>query len=390
MSSAQMHGAPRPAILRLIPPPGRVVGLRYIWVMPFDQRAEPVIHTTVRPYRAVGLWLFAMCGMILVMVVLGGATRLTGSGLSIMEWAPIMGTLPPLGDAEWQRLFKLYQRIPQYELLHAGFGIDGFKQIFWLEWTHRLWGRLIGLAFAVPLFWFAVRRQLPPGLWPRLLGLLVLGGLQGAVGWFMVASGFEADSTAVSPWRLVMHLALALSLYAALLWTALDVWRSGRPRPAASAFVGRASAWLVGAVALTIVAGGFVAGLKAGLTYNTFPLMDGHLVPRGYSVLQPWARNLFENVAAVQFDHRLLASLTATLALALAAWGLLQRPRGPVRAALLALAVVVVVQYALGVTTLLWVVPVGLATAHQATAVLLLTAALVLRHLTRAPSSQVS
>jgi cytochrome c oxidase assembly protein subunit 15 len=348
--------------------------------MPFDARDAASV-TRARP-RAVAIWLFAMSFMIWVMVVLGGATRLTGSGLSIMEWAPIMGALPPWSAAEWQRLFALYQQIPQYQLLHDGFGLDGFKHIFWLEWTHRLWGRLMGLAFAVPLAVFWIRGWLPKGLWMRLLGLLVLGGLQGAVGWFMVASGFEADSTAVSPYRLVAHLVLALSLYSAIFWTALTLYR-GPARGTHHAVLRPVSAALVGLVGLTIVAGGFVAGLKAGFTYNTFPLMDGHLVPSGYAALQPWARNLFENIPAVQFDHRLLASVTALLAALVALW-FLPRTRGAARTALLALGGLVLVQYVLGVTTLLWAVPVGLATAHQATAVLLLSAALALRHTQRA------
>ena len=357
--------------------------------MPFDVPASAARTrlAATADHRTVAIWLFVMCGMILVMVALGGATRLTGSGLSIMEWAPIMGALPPTSDAEWQRLFALYEKIPQYSLVNAGFGIEGFKNIFWLEWTHRLWGRLMGVAFALPLIWFAVRRQLPKGLWLRLVGLFVLGGLQGAVGWFMVASGFEADTTAVSPYRLVAHLVLALTLYSALLWTALGVWRLGEGAvDAGPGWLRRLSTLLVVMVSLTIVAGGFVAGLKAGLIYNSFPLMDGHLVPDGYAALTPWLRNLTENIPAVQFDHRLMATLTAILALATAAIGLLSGTSRRIRPALLALAGVVCVQYVLGVSTLLWVVPVGLATAHQATAVLLLTAALVLRHTLR-PSS---
>ena len=164
--------------------------------MPFDDAGTSAAQDgAARDRRAVALWLFGMCGMIWVMVALGGATRLTGSGLSIMEWAPLRGALPPLSDAEWQRLYALYQSIPQYELVNKGFGLDGFKRIFWLEWSHRLWGRLIGLAYALPLAWFWLRGRIPAGYKPRLLLLLVLGGLQGAVGWFMVASGFEADRT---------------------------------------------------------------------------------------------------------------------------------------------------------------------------------------------------
>ena len=328
-------------------------------------------------------WLFVICGMLLVMIVLGGTTRLTGSGLSIMEWAPIMGALPPLSDAEWQRLFKLYQAIPQYELINQGFGLAGFKHIFWLEWSHRVWGPLIGLAFAGPLVVFMVRGAIRRKLWLRLAAFLVLGGLQGAVGWFMVASGFAADSTAVSAYRLVAHLALALALYAAILWTGLGVLRPGPRRlTTGPAFRVLLTACCV-LVGLTILAGGFVAGLHAGLIYNDFPLMGDGLVPQDYATMHPFLRNLTENVAAVQFDHRLLATGTAALVLATVSVGLNSPLPRQVRQAAGVMGVAVLAQYTLGVCTLLWVVPVDLAVAHQATAVLLLTAALVALHLDR-------
>ena len=247
--------------------------------------------------------------MLLVMVALGGATRLTGSGLSIMEWAPLMGTLPPLSEAEWQRLYALYQQVPQYSLVNQGFGIEGFKGIFWLEWTHRLWGRLIGIAFLLPLIWFAVRGAIDGRLARRLGLLFLLGGLQGAIGWFMVASGFAADSTAVSPYRLVVHLTMALVLYSVIFWTALGLWRDAAParvQPAPPA-LRRLSVAVLHLVALTVLAGGFVAGMRAGLTYNTFPLMDDRVVPEGYWAM-PGLRNLAENIPAVQFNHRLLAT----------------------------------------------------------------------------------
>lgn len=362
--------------------------------MPFDNVARgggPVASPVRRGQKPVAVWLFAVCAMILVMVALGGATRLTGSGLSIMEWAPLRGALPPLSEAEWQRLYALYQQIPQYELVNKGFGLEGFKGIFWLEWLHRFWGRLLGVAFLVPLVWFSLRGQIGRRLLPRLALFFVLGGLQGAIGWFMVASGFAPDSTAVSPYRLVVHLGLALVLYAAVLWTALDLWRQDAPRPAPASpsplGPRRVLRPMLGAtcalVGLTILAGGFVAGLKAGLTYNTFPLMDGRLVPEGYAAAQPWWRNLTENVAAVQFNHRLLATLTAGFALATAAVGLRAGATRPVRLAVLALGAAVAVQYVLGVATLLLVVPVALGTAHQTGAVLVLTAALVALHLQR-------
>ena len=364
--------------------------------MPFDVDQTTFGRAALRAQRdrvGVAVWLSVLCGMILVMVTLGGATRLTGSGLSIMEWAPLRGTLPPLSEREWERLYALYQQIPQYALINHGFGLEGFKGIFWLEWAHRLWGRLMGLAFAGPLLWFVWRGAIGRKLAWRLAGLLVLGGLQGAVGWFMVASGFATDSTAVSPYRLVVHLSLALTLYTAILWTALSIWQDIREAPslALPARLPRLLGCVCGAVALTIVAGGFVAGLKAGLTYNTYPLMDGRIVPDGYAALVPYWRNWTENVAAVQFNHRLLATITALGTLAVAAWGLRQvwlrhgwsRQSG-IQVALIALGGAVLAQYALGVATLLWVVPVTLGTLHQTMAVLVLTAAIIAFHTARA------
>ena len=260
--------------------------------------------------RPVALWLFGICFMLLVMVAIGGITRLTGSGLSIMEWRPVSGIVPPLSHAAWDHLFALYRTIPQYRLRNAGMTLAGFKHIFWLEWLHRLWGRLLGIVFFVPLVWFALTRRIPRALLPRLVLIFVLGFLQGAIGWFMVASGFMAGSTSVSAYRLVAHLSLALLLYAAILWTALSLWHP----PAATtdgAWLRRLSLLVVALVSCTIVAGGFMAGLHAGLTYNTFPLMDGRLLPAGYAAL-PFPRDWFENIAAVQFDHRLLATLTCS------------------------------------------------------------------------------
>ena len=331
--------------------------------------------------RPVAIWLFGICAMIFVMVVLGGTTRLTGSGLSIMEWHPVAGILPPLTRADWEKLFALYKQIPQYALLHQGMTLSGFKQIFWLEFFHRLWGRLIGVVFLLPFLWFAVRRQLPRGLWKWLAVFFILGGVQGGIGWFMVASGFMAGSIAVEAWRLVLHLSFALMLYSAILWTALNLWQ---PRPVVS-IEGRTtrllSLALLVLVPLTIVAGGFMAGLHAGLTYNTFPLMDGQLFPRGYFAV-PLPRGWVENITAVQFDHRLLATLTAVTALATVGVGLARGPRAA-RPALWALAAMVSVQYALGVATLLYRVPVPVAASHQACAVLLLTVTLVLVHALR-------
>jgi cytochrome c oxidase assembly protein subunit 15 len=353
--------------------------------MPFDDRTFPSAEAALfrRNRRRVAFWLLAVAYMIWGMVVLGGATRLTGSGLSIMEWAPLTGALPPLSHAEWQRLFAEYKTIPQYSLLHPGMDLNGFKDIFWLEWAHRAWGRLIGVVFLLPLVWFTATGAIERRLVPRLFALFALGGLQGAAGWFMVSSGFFPDSTAVSPYRLVIHLSLALCLFAAILWTALATLEPVPLSIPGAGHVRRLCQASCAMVALTIVAGGFTAGLHAGLTYNTFPLMDGHIIPSGYAALHPALLNLTENVTAVQFNHRLLASLTAlTMIIAVLAGLRTPLPRNA-RLAVLAMGAVVLAQYTLGVATLLSVVAVPLAVAHQGTAVLLLAASLTATHTLR-------
>ncbi len=354
--------------------------------MPFDVREFPagdVLREQDRNRRLISLWLFTLAFMIVVMVGLGGATRLTGSGLSIMEWAPIAGALPPLSHRAWEQLFALYKTIPQYKLLNPDMDLAGFQHIFWLEYTHRLWGRLMGAVLILPLAWFAWRRAISRGLALRLLGLFALGGLQGAVGWFMVASGFEKDATAVSPLRLVLHLLLALALYAGVLWTALSV-RRPRPRPGAPAGLRRLVAACAVLLTVTIAAGGLVAGTHAGFDYNTFPLMDGRLVPVSYGAMHPFLRNLVANIAAVQFDHRLLATLTAVLLAGTVALGFAARPPRAVAQALAATGALLLLQYALGVATLLTIVAIPLAVAHQVNAALLLGAVLVTLHQLRA------
>jgi cytochrome c oxidase assembly protein subunit 15 len=351
--------------------------------MPFDSpTADP--HAA-NASRAVARWLLLVAALVWVMVALGGATRLTGSGLSIMEWAPLSGALPPLSDAEWNRLYDLYRTIPQYQLVNQGFGLEGFKQIFWLEWIHRFWGRLIGLVYVAGLAWFWLRGRIPAGYRGRLLLLLALGGLQGAVGWFMVASGFEADRTAVSPYRLVIHLGLAFLLFGVLVWTAMTLLRpqpEAKPVPPSLRRLVHATA---GLAVLAMLAGGFVAGIRAGFDYNTFPLMEGRLVPRGYWVLDPLWKNFTANIPAVQFNHRLLATAT----LALAAWAAVLAfgtlPRGRIRGAVMGLAIAVALQYALGIATLLAVVPPWLGTLHQGVAMLVLTGALLALHALRRP-----
>jgi heme a synthase len=315
------------------------------------------------------------------MVVVGGITRLTLSGLSITEWKPVIGIVPPLSDADWAAEFAKYQQIPEYRAIHFAMSLDEFKSIYLWEYFHRLLGRLIGVAFAVPFIWLLARRRLPRRLAPPLAGILLLGFLQGALGWYMVESGL-ADRVEVSQYRLVAHLALALAIYAAILWTALGIVRGPSPDP--SPGWRRAGEAVLVLVALTILAGGFVAGTRAGLTYNTFPLMDGRLVPAGYDRLHPLWVNWFENIATIQFDHRALAVVTVSAVFLLWAVGLRSNLPISARKALHVLLAVAVLQAALGISTLLLVVPIPLAAAHQAGAVLLLTAAIVFRHTLRA------
>jgi cytochrome c oxidase assembly protein subunit 15 len=350
--------------------------------MPFDTTWPPLDADTAERERAgdgaVAAWLLVVAAMIVVMVALGGATRLTGSGLSIMEWRPLTGWLPPLSEAEWNRLFALYRTIPQYLEVNRGMDLAGFKEIFWLEYLHRLWGKLIGVVFAGGALVLALRGRIRRGLWPRIALLFGLGALQGLLGWFMVASGFFAHRTAVSPYRLTMHLGLAFLIFAAVLWTALDLLspRGGRPAPPRPL---KHAVHATGALALlTMLAGGFVAGIRAGFDYNTFPLMDGRLIPAGYGALSPWVMNLFENIPAVQFNHRLLATLTLAAGGLVALMGWRAGPAwwGPA----LLLAGAIALQYALGVATLLWVVPVSLGTLHQTMAVLLLGAFVIAAH----------
>ena len=331
--------------------------------------------------ETVATWLFVCCALIFLMVVIGGITRLTLSGLSITEWKPVIGFLPPLSAADWAAEFAKYKQIPQYRLVHYAMGLDEFKTIYFWEYLHRLLGRLVGVAYAVPFVWFFLRRRLPRSLVLPLAGILLLGFGQGALGWYMVESGL-ADRAEVSQYRLVAHLVLALAIYVAILWVALGIARS-RPRQAVSAGWRRAAEAVILLVALTIAAGGLVAGTHAGLIYNTFPLMDGRLVPAGYAQLHPFFLNWFENVAAIQFDHRLLALSTAALVSLVWAAGLFASLSGPARFALHALLAAVALQMGLGIATLLLVVPIPFAAAHQTVAVLLLTAAIVLRHTLR-------
>lgn len=335
--------------------------------------------------RAVGLWLVGVAVMIALMVVVGGLTRLTGSGLSIMEWDPIVGALPPMSDAEWNRVFHLYQHIAQYTREHQGMSLADFKGIFWWEWTHRLLGRLIGVVFFVPFVWFAWRGAIARAQVPRMIVLFLLGGLQGFVGWWMVASGFE-DRVSVSQYRLAIHLGVALILFAAILWTAFEYLRPkpANARPAPFANWGLAFA---GLIYVQMLLGAIVAGLHAGLVYNTWPDMDGMFIPYGVMFWKPWYLNFFENAALAQFDHRMVAYTVLIAAFALYLRGRRAKLDGAARSSAEYMLAIVGVQIVLGVLTLLNQVPTALAAAHQATAVALLAAALWHAYALRSPRS---
>jgi cytochrome c oxidase assembly protein subunit 15 len=323
-----------------------------------------------RDNRLVAAWLFAVCFMIWVMVGIGGYTRDSGSGLSIMDWEPILGALPPLSDAAWDKVFALYRTIPQYHLEHQGMDLAGFKALFWPEYLHRLWGRLIGVVFFVPLVFFVATRRIERRMVPWLALLFVLGGLQGAIGWFMVASGFDPNSVAVQPWRLTLHFSAAMFLFLAVLWTALTV-----RQPVAAAAPGQVwlRRWAVAAavcLGLTMFAGTFVSGTHAIDVFNP-ATGAGMGPPADYLALQPWWLNVFANKAAILFDHQVLGTLTAVTILVTAVMALRGGAPAPVRDAALAIGGLVVLQYILGVTALVSkLLDVGVA--HQMNAVLLL------------------
>jgi cytochrome c oxidase assembly protein subunit 15 len=313
-------------------------------------------------------WLIAMAVLVAIMVLIGGVTRLTGSGLSMVEWRPLMGTLPPLTDAEWSRVYQLYVASPEYDEFNYGMDLAGFKAIFFWEYVHRLWGRLLGLAFVVPFVWLILRRRVPNGFGGRLFLLLLLGGSQGVIGWWMVKSGLTADAT-VSQYRLAVHLGMALLIFALLLWTAFDIryGRAGLPR-------GHAAGTL-GIVAITILAGALVAGMDAGLLYNHYPFMGNGLIPVEYGEMG--AMDAFENPAAAQFHHRWIAVLAVLAVITLAFRGRRQAAsRGPATLAIL----LVGAQFILGIAVLLNGVPLSLGAMHQTGAVLLLATVLWTAH----------
>ena len=338
------------------------------------EKLEPIYQ------RNVVSWL-TLCGfMVFVMIIVGGATRLTHSGLSIVEWEPLVGTIPPLNQGDWDQLFDEYKTSPEYLQVNFGMSLDEFKVIFWWEYAHRLLGRLIGLAFIVPFLYFWVRGHLNPQLTRRLLAIFFLGGAQGAMGWYMVASGL-VDDPRVSQYRLTAHLGIAFLIFGAIVWTVLSVLYPSRSNltPPIRRLI-RFSAVINLVIFIMVLSGGFVAGIRAGLAYNTFPLMGDSFIPPDILVLEPLWMNFFNNMATVQFDHRIIAYTLIILISVF--WYKLRRRDVPQRAVTAAntLLVLTAVQVGLGISTLLLYVPVILGIAHQATAALLLGVSLWVTH----------
>lgn len=334
---------------------------------------------------AIRIWIYVLAALVIAMVAVGGATRLTGSGLSITEWKPVTGAIPPLTEQAWLAEFEKYRQIPQYELLNKGMTLSEFKVIYAWEWGHRQLGRLIGLVFFLPLIWFWVRGALQGRLALALLGIGALGGLQGAVGWIMVASGLEPGMTAVAPIKLALHLTIASIILACLVWVAAGL--NPRPDPIRKDAAGSlAPRMLVGLVLLQIVLGGLVAGSKAGFTYNTWPLMDGAVIPPASAlfVVRPWVENFVDNVALVQFNHRMAAYAIVGFAL-WHAWAARREAAGSRYASrAMALAGLSLAQMVLGIVTLLLVVPLWAGLAHQVFAMIVLAMAVVHARVSRA------
>ena len=331
---------------------------------------------------AVRIWLFCIAAMVFAMVVVGGATRLTDSGLSITEWKPLVGMIPPLSAADWQETFDKYKQIPEYTQINEGMTLTGFKAIFWWEWAHRFLGRMIGFVFALPFVFFLATKRISRTLLPKVIGLFVLGGLQGFAGWYMVKSGL-VDRVDVSHYRLALHLALAILILGLTLWLAFRL-APVKNRSVLFPTVTWSQRWtskaLVILVFLQIILGALVAGLKAGLAYNSWPLMDGQLIPEGLGIIQPWYMNFFENAMTVQFDHRIVAYLIAVLAVVHGVS--LVRTADDRRIVWSAsfLVTAIFMQIVLGVWTLLMHVPLHLALSHQALAVIVFALTVWHRH----------
>ncbi|HTJ97202.1 MAG TPA: COX15/CtaA family protein [Rhodocyclaceae bacterium] len=327
--------------------------------------------------RPVAIWLLICCAMVFCTLIVGGVTRLTESGLSIVEWQPLLGAIPPLTHEEWLIMFEKYKQIPQFHQVNFDMTLEGFQYIFWWEWVHRQIGRVIGMVFFLPLVWFWVRGMIPRGYKLKLVVFLILGGLQGAMGWYMVKSGLVND-VRVSQFRLTAHLGLAFLIFGLMFWTALGLLQERLHQPHTPAAVRKFALRVLVLVCIMVLSGGFVAGIRAGHAYNTFPLMNDSLIPDGLFAMEPWWINFFSNLTTVQFDHRMIAWSLMVLVPLL--WWKVLRHAPQARGAANAMLAMLAVQVVLGISTLLHHVPVPLAAMHQAGAMILFAKLLLVNH----------
>lgn len=344
------------------------------------QKMQPSFH------RPVALWLFACCIMITLMVLVGGLTRLTESGLSMTDWKPVTGWFPPTSEEAWLSELNKYRQSPEYKHKNFGMTVEEFQNIFWLEYIHRVFGRLTGLVFFIPFVYFLFKKRLDKPLILKLSGVLLLGATQGLVGWLMVKSGLK-DNPFVSPVWLSTHLGVAFFIFSIILWQALNVWHGVKIRFSSPSFLQK-FAWVVLlAVYLQILLGGMVAGSDAGLAYNTWPDMNGKIIPEGLAIMQPWYANPLQNVTMIQFNHRLGAYIVSIL-VAVFAMLLLRKGQGALHRLAIGLFSVLSLQMVLGIKTLLYSVPVGLASTHQMVALLLFFIAILTLHRLYNPATQ--
>lgn len=334
--------------------------------------------------RQIAYWLLFCAGVIFAMILLGGVTRLTHSGLSMVEWKPIMGIVPPLSEADWQQLFYKYQQFPEYQKVNLGMTLAEFKPIFMYEYLHRVLGRFIGVIFVVPFIFFYISRRIPEGLTPKLLVMLLLGAGQGLLGWYMVKSGL-VDNPRVSQYRLTAHLGNAALIYAFILWVAYGLL----PRPRVVLPALRMPATLISLlIFIMILSGGLVAGTRAGYAYPTFPLMGKYFFPPELYAMQPIWLSAFEDITTIQFNHRIIAyAITAAVSL-LVICALRAGVKGPLRTGILCMFIMMVIQVGLGISTLLLHMPVPLAAAHQVGAIALLSASLFVTHSLYGPTPE--
>lgn len=326
--------------------------------------------------KLIARWLLTCAVVIFGMILLGGVTRLTDSGLSMVEWRPLMGVIPPLSQQDWQALFLKYQQFPEYQKINLGMTLGEFKVIFMYEYLHRVLGRLIGLLFFIPFVYFYFTRRISPQLLPKLLLMLFLGGCQGLMGWYMVKSGL-VDIPHVSQYRLTAHLGLAIVIYSFIIWTALGLINKTNDQPSG---LGKPACILSGLIFLMILSGGLVAGTRAGYAYSTWPLMGDSFIPAGLYSMSPIWLSAFEDITTIQFNHRIFAYIIAALVVGFSVIALRKDISTKARIGIYCMLFLLLVQITLGITTLVFYVPIAIAAAHQIGAVALLTATLFVSH----------